>query len=36
MFGRAVQGNFKMELLMPDKFMRTATTSMGLNGDNPR
>src|SRR5262249_49048323 len=29
MLGRAVQGNFKVELLMPDKFMRTATVSMG-------
>src|SRR5262245_20035275 len=29
MFGRTVQGNFKIELLMPDKFMRTATASMG-------
>jgi hypothetical protein len=29
MFGRAVQGDFKIELLMPDKFMRTATMSMG-------
>ena len=32
MFGRAVQGNFKIELLMPDRFMRTATASMGQNG----
>src|SRR5262245_28622959 len=29
MYGREVQGDFKIELLMPDKFMRTATMSMG-------
>ncbi len=27
--GREVKGNFKIELLMPDKFMRTATMAMG-------
>ncbi len=27
--GREVQGGFKIELLLPDKFMRTATMSMG-------
>jgi hypothetical protein len=27
--GREVKGNFKIELLMPDKFMRTATMIMG-------
>ncbi len=29
MGGREVQGDFKVELLMPDKFMRTATMAMG-------
>ncbi len=27
--GREVKGNFKIELLMPDKFMRTTTMAMG-------
>jgi hypothetical protein len=29
MGGREVQGGFKIEMLMPDKFMRTSTMSMG-------
>ena len=29
LMGRPVQGDFKIELLMPDKFMRSATTSLG-------
>ncbi len=29
MAGREVQGDFKIEMLMPDKFLRTSTMSMG-------